>query len=271
MQKTTFRFEAIVHDDASTDGTADIIREYAERYPEIIKPIFETENQYSKHDGSLNRIVGEKLVGKYVAMCEGDDYWTDESKLQKQVDYMESHSNCSLCFHKVNVLDEQQSGRLFFDHLKEKDYSAREIYDKWTIPTCSVLYRRDKLKYVYSDKVVFGDIYNWLLLSEKGLLHCLDYCGATYRRHAGTLSCSYSEDTCIKLYWQYRYFRKRFPDLADISKRKEEEQGLQGIIHAPYFDGIWKYRVRYMFRHPSLFFSPFFTNTLLHYTKFRHY
>ena len=106
MQKTNFRFEAIVHDDASTDGTADIIRAYAEKYPDIIKPILETENQYSKHDGSLRRIMDAHTHGKYIAYCEGDDYWIDPLKLQKQVDWLEehddyvmSHSNC-LCFHQ---------------------------------------------------------------------------------------------------------------------------------------------------------------------------
>lgn len=92
MQKTNFRFEAIVHDDASTDGTANIIREYAEKYPDIIKPIFETENQYSKLDGSIQRIMSEHIHGKYVAMCEGDDYWIDPLKLQKQVDFLEIFS-----------------------------------------------------------------------------------------------------------------------------------------------------------------------------------
>lgn len=91
MQKTNFKFEAIVHDDASTDGTADIVREYATKYPDIIKPILETENQYSKHDGSLKRIMNAAISpsAKYIAMCEGDDYWTDPYKLQKQVDFLE--------------------------------------------------------------------------------------------------------------------------------------------------------------------------------------
>ena len=96
MQKTNFRFEAIVHDDASTDGTAAIIREYAAKYPDIIKPIFQTENQYSKHDGAIKRAFDANTRGKYAAMCEGDDYWTDALKLQKQVDFMESHPECSL-------------------------------------------------------------------------------------------------------------------------------------------------------------------------------
>ena len=102
MQQTNFKFEAIVHDDASTDGTANIIREYAEKYPDIIKPIYETENQYSKHDGSLNRILAEKLTGKYIALCEGDDYWTDPNKLQKQVEYLESHEECVMYAHTAN-------------------------------------------------------------------------------------------------------------------------------------------------------------------------
>ena len=109
MQKTDFPFVAIVHDDASTDGTAAIIREYAERYPDIIKPIFETENQYSKHDGSLRAIMDAACTAvgaKYIAMCEGDDYWIDPLKLQKQVDYLESHPDSCACFGDVNYINE---------------------------------------------------------------------------------------------------------------------------------------------------------------------
>lgn len=98
MQKTNFAFEAIVHDDASTDGSAAIIREYAEKYPNIIKPIYETENQYSKKDGSLGRIMNAAIHPnvKYVAICEGDDYWIDPYKLQKQVDLLERNPDCGL-------------------------------------------------------------------------------------------------------------------------------------------------------------------------------
>lgn len=99
MQKTNFVYEVIVHDDASTDGTDEIIKEYADKYPNIIKPIFETENQYSKHDDSLREIMNRHIRGKYVAICEGDDYWCDPLKLQKQYDLMEEHPEFSLCFH----------------------------------------------------------------------------------------------------------------------------------------------------------------------------
>lgn len=109
MQITNFRFEAIVHDDASTDGTADIIKKYAEKYPEIIKPIFEKENQWSKKDGSLEKIMQEACTGKYIAFCEGDDYWIDPYKLQKEVDYLETHKGCSLVYTKDRHWDEKTS------------------------------------------------------------------------------------------------------------------------------------------------------------------
>lgn len=98
MQKTSFAFEVIIHDDASTDATAEIIKEYAEKYS-FIKPIYEEENQYSKDRAFPRRIIFPKLIGKYIACCEGDDYWTDENKLQKMIDYMEAHPECSMSCH----------------------------------------------------------------------------------------------------------------------------------------------------------------------------
>lgn len=106
MQETTFPFEIVVHDDASTDRTADIIREYEKKFPKILKPIYETENQYSKRDGSLSRIVNRACIGKYIAFCEGDDFWCDRHKLQKQYEAMEAHPECSLCTHVVQVVEE---------------------------------------------------------------------------------------------------------------------------------------------------------------------
>lgn len=98
MQKTNFKFEILIHDDASTDKTPEIIKEYQKKYPELIKPIFQKENQYSK-GVSVSRPNIERAKGKYFAICEGDDFWTDKDKLQKQVDYMETHPECSLCVH----------------------------------------------------------------------------------------------------------------------------------------------------------------------------
>ena len=140
MQKTNFRFEAIVHDDASTDETANIIREYAEKYPDIRKPIFETENQYSKLDGSIQRIMSEHIHGKYVAMCEGDDYWIDPLKLQKQVDFLESNPKYSMCAHNAFVFYQQKNDVCLFNKTSYSgELSVHDAIHAWKIPTASIL------------------------------------------------------------------------------------------------------------------------------------
>src|SRR5699024_3016962 len=93
MQKTNFEFEVLINEDASTDHTADLIREYEKKHPDIIRPIYQTENQYTKRVGLWKTILFPKARGKYIAMCEGDDYWTDPFKLQKQVDFLEVHED----------------------------------------------------------------------------------------------------------------------------------------------------------------------------------
>lgn len=193
MQKTNFRFEAIVHDDASTDGTADIVREYAEKYPEIIKPIFQTENQYSKRDGSIRRALNAAMSpsSKYVAMCEGDDYWTDPHKLQKQVDFLEGHLEYSMCFHNAMVHWENgQFPDAPFAKLEDRDYTGEEIYENWIVPTASVVFRRSALTSKYEERrknpaVIFGDIILFLSLAEEGKVHAFKEMMSVYRRQEG--------------------------------------------------------------------------------------
>lgn len=183
MQKTNFRFEAIVHDDASTDGTADIIREYAEKYPDIIKPIFETENQYSKHDGSIARIMDEHMHGKYVAMCEGDDYWTDPLKLQKQVDFLEMNEDYSMCFHNVWKLENGKMNQ--FVDFDESEIFAQDIIMNWIVPTCSVIYRKINLDMEICRKIggVSGDFKIFINLSQHGRIHYMNRLMGVYRIH----------------------------------------------------------------------------------------
>lgn len=192
MQKTNFRFEAIVHDDASTDNTADIIREYAEKYPDIIKPIYETENQYSKKDGSLLRIMNKASKGKYIALCEGDDYWTDPYKLQKQVDFLEGHPDYVMCSHRYKVYHQNNSS--FEDKIipniscnGPRTYTLNDlIKGKWLAHTLTVLYRRDAfdLNYYMKYKIRLDVVLYYLLLKKgKGVL--LDDVMAVYRVHSG--------------------------------------------------------------------------------------
>ena len=101
MQETDFPYEVLVHDDASTDNTAAIVHEYEILYPDIIKPIYQTENQYSKGKAITRDIIFPKCRGKYIALCEGDDYWIDTGKLQKQFDALETHPEIDMCVHAV--------------------------------------------------------------------------------------------------------------------------------------------------------------------------
>ncbi|MBQ4518409.1 MAG: glycosyltransferase [Clostridia bacterium] len=109
MQKTNFAYEVFVHDDASTDGTADIIREYEAKYPHIIKGIYQTENQHSQKIPIVTTHILPNMSGEYIACCEGDDYWIDENKLQMQYDIMQTHPEVVFCAHKVQCVNEDMS------------------------------------------------------------------------------------------------------------------------------------------------------------------
>lgn len=110
-QKTTFPFEVLVHDDASTDGTVEIIKEYETKYPDLFKVIYEEENQYSKDPNIWLNFQFPYAQGEYLAFCEGDDYWTDEYKLQKQYEAMENNPACSMCVHNIRKINEDGSYR----------------------------------------------------------------------------------------------------------------------------------------------------------------
>lgn len=189
-QKTNFRFEAVVHDDASTDGSAEIIKEYADKYPDIIKPILEVENQWSKHDGSIPRIMESNMSGKYIAICEGDDYWTDENKLQLQVDYMEQNEDCSLCFHDVDVLS-MKDGKIIKKFAlpdKDRNYTSKHLFTKgWFVATTSILYRRQSLLKSsdfpdWAKIEGMGSDIKWqMFLSAKGYFHFIARTMGVYR------------------------------------------------------------------------------------------
>ena len=194
MQRTNFRFEAIVHDDASTDGTAEIVREYAEKYPDIIKPIFETENQYSKHDGSLGRIMNANTRGKYVAICEGDDYWTDPLKLQKQADFLDANPQCSLTYHACkNVFSTQCKVKILYGESVKKSYSDIDIISLYPFQTATVMYRKEILdsdlyKKAQAIGCTAGDQILFLTASRLGTIEGVNEKMSVYRRHEGGIS-----------------------------------------------------------------------------------
>lgn len=123
-QKTNFKFEVIIHDDASTDNTRSIIEKYVNKYPNILIPIYEDVNTYSINPDIMFNKIDPFLKGKYIASCEGDDYWIDEYKLQKQYDAMEANPNCSICVHSVARIDE--SGKPLGTYIPDKHYKVNK-------------------------------------------------------------------------------------------------------------------------------------------------
>lgn len=193
MQKTNFPFVAIVHDDASTDGTADILRKYAEKYPDIIHPIYETENQYSKRDGSLGRIMNEAIAAtgaKYIAMCEGDDYWTDQYKLQKQVDFMEKHEDVGLCYTDYNLCVENKIvvENIFHSNPSKLIHSFEEQLIKSAyIAPMSWLFRKDIYNQIAPRKShTDGTFALSLDFFAKSTVAYLPETTAVYRSHIGS-------------------------------------------------------------------------------------
>lgn len=162
MQKTSFPFEILIHDDASTDRTADIIREYEAKFPKLIKPIYQKENQYSKGNRSiLASFVYPRAKGKYIALCEGDDYWIDENKLQMQVDFLEGNPEYTMCFHNAEVLNEIPDTEVSSIYgAEDRDYESTELYKKWIVPTASIVLRRKCLEYPIIEREKFwaGDV-----------------------------------------------------------------------------------------------------------------
>ena len=149
MQKTDFPFEIIVHDDASTDGTANIIREYEAKYPELFVPIYQSENQFSKVGVSIwEDITFPKARGKYVALCEGDDYWTDPLKLQKQFDFLEANPEYTFSMGRVDILIEK-SGKIIrmkepINPLKKETYTLKDYLKSKFSQTSSFIFRNTK-------------------------------------------------------------------------------------------------------------------------------
>ena len=272
MQKTTFPIEILVHDDASTDHSADIIREYTAKYPDLFKPIYQTENQYSKGVKITATYQIPRARGKYIAMCEGDDYWIDPLKLQKQVEFLEENTDFSLCFHKVKIESEDEKDMEIYAHLEERAYTNREIYNKWTIPTCSVLFKRVNLNYKTSSKIVFGDIYLFLTIMRKGNAFCLDFCGAVYRRHANGMSSPsiWNKKLAKKLFYQYRFMQNEFPDVKDISIRLRNKY-LKQLLDDKNDRDTLKFRLYKMWYEPKLFFSRFAIATIVKYLPYRIY
>lgn len=173
-QKTTFPVEILIHDDASTDNTPQIIKKY-EELDDRIFVIYQTENKYSKGEKPFTRYLFPKAKGKYLAICEGDDYWTDSLKLQKQIDFLEVNPDFSASFHDVDML--YNRGKIsyfktnfnFIDQDKTVDL-GEFLQRKYHIPTCSLVFRKDKIDLPpFIERMSYGDfiLFACILINSK--------------------------------------------------------------------------------------------------------
>ena len=194
MQQTNFSFEIIVHDDASTDGTALIIKEYAEKYKDKFIPVLQNVNQYSQGVSLGKTFLYPLAKGKYIAECEGDDYWTDPLKLQRQVDFLENHSDYVLCSTDCMIMTEDTGEMSQWIPWAKNEITPEYLISDNVIPTLTVLYRKsvltDYLNHFEPDmpKFLMGDYPLWLYFASRGKIRKLPYNTAVYRVRKKSLS-----------------------------------------------------------------------------------
>ena len=188
-QQTNFNFDIVISDDFSSDNTRSICENYANKHPDIIKIIHS-----EKNIGAIPNFIRtlKACSGKYVAFCEGDDYWIDPLKLQKQVDFLENNPECSLCFHDALILWDNKSlpPKYFCSKNQKKTSTVEDVIEKWFIPSASMVFRN---KYINPLPAWFRDIYNgdWalqMLLAEKGKIAYINEIMSVYRKNPGALS-----------------------------------------------------------------------------------
>lgn len=184
MQETDFDFEILIGEDCSTDNTREIVEEYVKKHPDKIRLITSEKNVGGRGN---SRRLEKNSRGKYIAMCEGDDYWTDPLKLQKQVSYMESNPNCTLCFHSAEIVREN----------KRKTGTIIRAYNKTTVcptediiiggggfcPTQSIIYPKVLMDNPpeFLLKAPVGDYPLQLLVASHGEAYYIDETMSAYR------------------------------------------------------------------------------------------
>lgn len=185
-QNTSFSYEILVYDDASNDGTRDILKEYELKYPQIIRVFYSSENQYSQGVRLLNlRYNLPRARGKYIATCDGDDFWTDPLKLQKQVDFLDSNPEVVMCFHGFDRLENDKStDSKLYNHLHHSPFTIFEQKEflQLHVQFLTIMFRQN-VKFPMISSEINGDVFVLTHLSEVGKCAYLNFNGAVYRYH----------------------------------------------------------------------------------------
>ncbi|RUR38696.1 glycosyltransferase [Clostridium perfringens] len=252
MQETNFKYEIIIHDDASTDNTTEIIRRYEEKFPDIIKPIYQVENQYSR--GIIpSQIVYKKAKGKYITICEGDDYWTDCNKLQKQFDFLENNPSYIATAHWCEIVDKHGNISNDYTHkykvfnFKNNIYNL-EDYKNNIIPghINTIMYRNIYLEHKYDYEKMYlatklvGDRTTYLILSLLGKINVMNEFMSCYRyvvEDGGTNYVSIVKDMNQSYFW-FNYYENLEKYSLEIMNKKIS---LKKLKYDSFIGGLFRY------------------------------
>lgn len=231
-QKTNFPFEFIIGEDFSTDGTREIVLEYAKKYPDIIRVITADYNVGVKANGF--RCI-RAIRGKYIALCEGDDFWTDPNKLQKQVDFLENNKDYILSFHPVKVLFEnsEEKDYIFPRSSDKSKFNLEELLKENYIQTNSVVYRNQNNSEVnFPIDIAPGDWFSHLYYAQFGKIGFINEVMAVYRRHSGGIWWSSYKDK--EKFWKM-YGIPHFNMFSAVLKIYENNPDYRKIIYQSMF------------------------------------
>ncbi|MCK9561191.1 MAG: glycosyltransferase [Bacteroidales bacterium] len=187
MQKTNFDYEIVISDDCSTDNTKSIINEYIQKHPKLFKDVSPRKN-LGMQKNWLHTL--SECTGKYIALCEGDDYWTDADKLQKQLDFMEQHEDCALTYHPVEIINNEKLNRTYPYDAPIDVASTSDVIMFHFIPTCSVMFTAKSVEKLppWLKKARSFDIALEMIVSLFGKIAYISDLMAVYRQHMGGIS-----------------------------------------------------------------------------------
>jgi glycosyltransferase involved in cell wall biosynthesis len=264
MQKTNFDYEIVIGEDCSTDKTREIVLEYKAKYPDKIKLLLQEKNV-----GMMQNFIDtlKTCTGKYIALLEGDDYWTDPYKLQKQVDILEAHPEYVLTFHQIFILHPNGEMTKHLNYEK-KNYNLEDLINGNFVPTCSVVFRNIPIEFpTFYKRLKIGDYPLYFLLIKYGEFYFLNFNMAIYRLHKESYFSSKDElfalNAILEVYLSFveyypnlrkrllkRIIRQYYSIALNYNKQKKNKNAIFILKN------IYSY-------FPEIFYSPYYLKAII--------